>query len=71
MRVRAFTGLHRAAVTVWISRSPMPACLSQGYFNGADWEQLVTTPFCLVPSGSGNALAANCGLWTLETAAYA
>ena len=49
----------------------MPACLSQGYFNGADWEQLVTTPFCLVPSGSGNALAANCGLWTLETAAYA
>lgn len=28
-------------------------------------------PFCLVPSGSGNALAANCGLWTPEAAALA
>ena len=49
----------------------MPACLPQGYFNGEGWEQRVRTPFCLVPSGSGNALAANCGLWTPETAAYA
>jgi hypothetical protein len=36
----------------------------QGYFHGEDWSTRVGTPFCLVPSGSGNALAANCGLWT-------
>ena len=43
----------------------------QGYFHGEDWGQRVATPFCLVPSGSGNALAANCGLWAPETAAIA
>ncbi len=43
----------------------------QGYFHGEDWAQRVRAPFCLVPSGSGNALAANCGLWTPETAAIA
>lgn len=36
----------------------------QGYFHGNDWSMRLGTPFCLVPSGSGNALAANCGLWT-------
>ena len=36
----------------------------QGYFHGEDWGARVGTPFCLVPSGSGNALAANCSLWT-------
>lgn len=41
----------------------------QGYFHGEDWGARVGTPFCLVPSGSGNALAANCGLWTPQATA--
>ncbi|CAL8465366.1 g4902 [Coccomyxa elongata] len=43
----------------------------QGYFQVPDWQQRIKTPFCLVPSGSGNALSANCGLWSAVTAAHA
>ncbi|EIE23325.1 hypothetical protein COCSUDRAFT_83701 [Coccomyxa subellipsoidea C-169] len=43
----------------------------QGYFHGQHWQQRTRTPFCLVPSGSGNALSANCGMWDAVTAAYA
>jgi sphingosine kinase len=43
----------------------------QGYFQSPDWEQRAKIPFCMVPSGSGNALAANCGFWNATTAAHA
>ena len=36
-----------------------------------DWEQAVKVPFMQIPAGSGNALAANCRLWSPVTAAYA
>ena len=56
----------------WIIGDLPRCCFArQGYFHGGDWGQRVATPFCLVPSGSGNALAANCGLWAPETAAIA
>ncbi len=45
--------------------------MAQGYFQVPDWQQRIKTPFCLVPSGSGNALSANCGLWSAVTAAHA
>ena len=45
--------------------------ISQGYLQRPDWRRAVRVPFVQVPAGSGNALAANCGLWTPETAAYA
>ncbi|KAK9805531.1 hypothetical protein WJX72_003548 [[Myrmecia] bisecta] len=43
----------------------------QGYFKRPDWQQAVKLPFALLPSGSGNALAANTGCWDLVTAAHA
>lgn len=44
---------------------------AQGYLSRPDWKQAVQIPFAQIPSGSGNALAANCGLWSPVTAAHA
>lgn len=43
----------------------------QGYLQHSDWHRAVKIPFMQIPSGTGNALAANCGLWTPVTAAHA
>jgi len=48
--------------------APWPA---QGLLQRPDWAEAARLPLCQVPGGSGNALAANCGLWSPATAAHA
>ncbi|KAK9835353.1 hypothetical protein WJX81_004306 [Elliptochloris bilobata] len=43
----------------------------QGLLQRPDWADAARLPLCQVPGGSGNALAANCGLWSPVTAAHA
>ena len=43
----------------------------QGLLQRPDWAEAARLPLCQVPGGSGNALAANCGLWSPVTAAHA
>lgn len=47
------------------------ASACQGLLQRADWAEAARLPLCQVPGGSGNALAANCGLWSPVTAAHA
>lgn len=42
----------------------------QGLLNRPDWETSRRVPLAHVPGGSGNGLAASCGLWDTVTAAY-
>jgi len=44
---------------------------AQGLLHRPDWAEAARLPLCQVPGGSGNALAANCGLWSPATAAHA
>lgn len=43
----------------------------QGYFRRKDWKQATAIPFAQIPTGSGNALSANTGMWSPEEAAVA
>ncbi|GIL84336.1 hypothetical protein Vretimale_15950 [Volvox reticuliferus] len=43
----------------------------QGLFQRADWNVARDTPLVAVPCGSGNGVAASCGLWDITTAAVA
>lgn len=43
----------------------------QGILGHRDWQTAATVPFALLPAGSGNALSANTGMWTLDTALHA
>lgn len=36
-----------------------------------DWEAMRHTPFAQIPCGSGNALAASVGMWSVDTAVHA
>lgn len=49
---------------------PLPPCHSQGLLSRPDWAAARHLPFAHVPGGSGNGLAASCGLWDPVTAAY-
>eukprot|EP00955_Chlamydomonas_euryale_P001645 18517-Chlamydomonas_euryale.AAC.2 len=44
-------------------------CLVQGLMCRPDWEAACKVPFAHLPGGSGNGLAASCGLWDAPTAA--
>ena len=48
-----------------------PASLLQGMLGRPDWEAMARTPFAQIPCGSGNALAASVGMWTVHTALHA
>ncbi|KAL4439225.1 hypothetical protein ABPG77_004127 [Micractinium sp. CCAP 211/92] len=43
----------------------------QGLLGRPDWDATRRTPFAQIPCGSGNALAASVGLWTVDTAVHA
>ncbi|KAL0044874.1 hypothetical protein WJX82_000765 [Trebouxia sp. C0006] len=43
----------------------------QGLLGRPDWQEAAKLPFAMLPTGSGNALAANTGMWDVVTAAYA
>ncbi|PSC69971.1 Sphingosine kinase 1 [Micractinium conductrix] len=43
----------------------------QGILARPDWAAMAATPFAQVPCGSGNALAASVGLWSVDTAVHA
>ncbi|KAL0029421.1 hypothetical protein WJX77_006321 [Trebouxia sp. C0004] len=43
----------------------------QGLLGRPDWQEAAKLPFGMLPTGSGNALAANTGMWDVVTAAYA
>lgn len=45
--------------------------MMQGIARHASAEQASKVPLCHVPGGSGNGIAASCGLWTPATAAHA
>lgn len=45
--------------------------LAQGLLSRPDWDATRRTPFAQIPCGSGNALAASVGLWTVDTAVHA
>ncbi len=45
--------------------------LAQGLLGRPDWDATRRTPFAQIPCGSGNALAASVGLWTVDTAVHA
>lgn len=44
---------------------------AQGLLGRPDWQKAAAIPFALLPAGSGNALAANTGMWNLTTALHA
>lgn len=43
----------------------------QGLLGRPDWDAMRRTPFAQIPCGSGNALAASVGLWSVDTAVHA
>lgn len=43
----------------------------QGLLKRADWQDAAHMPFAMLPTGSGNALSANTGMWDTVTAAWA
>ncbi|KAL3160513.1 hypothetical protein ABBQ32_010818 [Trebouxia sp. C0010 RCD-2024] len=43
----------------------------QGLLGRPDWQQAAQLPFAMLPTGSGNALSANTGMWDIVTAAHA
>ena len=48
----------------------LSACL-QGLLGRPDWPSAAALPMCPVPTGSGNGMAASCGLWDPSTTAVA
>jgi len=43
----------------------------QGLLGRPDWDTMRHTPLAQVPCGSGNALAASVGMWSVDTALHA
>lgn len=43
----------------------------QGMLARPDWDAMRATPFAQIPCGSGNALAATAGMWTVASAVHA
>lgn len=50
---------------------PAVAPPMQGILCRPDWEAMRHTPIAQIPCGSGNALAASVGLWTVDSAVHA
>lgn len=65
-------GLAMQVINCVIDRLLSPLCPPrQGILARPDWAAMAATPFAQVPCGSGNALAASVGLWSVDTAVHA
>ena len=71
LAVQTCIGCTTLSMLSIVSASLCKASAAQGLFRRPEWREAVKVPLALVPSGSGNALAASTGLWTPATAAHA
>lgn len=73
---------HASAITAGLDLSEVDAMLFmggdgtvheslQGLLGRPDWQKVACVPMAQLPAGSGNALAANSGMWNLATALHA
>lgn len=76
---------HRGHATDLVRQLPLGSCDAlvtvggdgtvhealQGLSGRPDWQQACQIPFAMLPTGSGNALSANTGMWDVVTAAHA